>query len=544
MALYHTHRPQTFDSVIGQEHIVRTIMNEIAQEKLSHAYLFSGPRGVGKTTVARVLAKALNCPNRGKGAEPCNTCSSCEEISGGHSIDVIEIDAASHTGVDNVRDNIIENAQFKPTKSPYKVFIIDEVHMLSTAAFNALLKTLEEPPAHVIFVLATTELQKLPETIISRCQRFGFKKIPYEIMKQYLKDVAKEEKVKIDDDVLDRIINKSDGCARDALSLLDQVFSTGEKHITADVASVVLPTSPIEETAAFVGHCIHKDAEKALGILTTLVDNGVNLMQFSIDVIELLRVVMITKVSGKFPTVALDVGEEVKTSLEQLGKETSILDVIALTDLATKRRLEIRTAPIPQLPLELLVLEWCHQSVQVPVSPAPMSQPAKQPAPAPASVQKQPPVAAVLEEAPEPVEEIVIHEPVEEPKKTIIEQVKEFISSDATVSKEQVSAQWPNFLVGMERISPSLVFILKMANIITINGNTVMLTVPYTFHRDKLLSPTSHRQIEQQLSEVCGSILHVDVTVDETGQQMPEAAPNPELIALAAALGGDIVQSN
>ena len=185
--IYRKYRPQKFSEVTGQEHIIKTIAGEIASGQIAHAYLFSGPRGTGKTTTARLLAKALNCEKRSEGnSEPCDNCLSCEEITGNRSIDVIEIDAASHTGVDNVRENIIDNAQFKPTKSKYKIFIIDEVHMLSTSAFNALLKTLEEPPAHVIFILATTELHKLPSTIISRCQRFNFHKIPTEQMRARL----------------------------------------------------------------------------------------------------------------------------------------------------------------------------------------------------------------------------------------------------------------------------------------------------------------------------------------------------------------------
>src|SRR3989338_4041792 len=183
MALYHVHRPQDYEELIGQEYIVQTLSNQVASGKIAHAYLFSGPRGVGKTTTARILSKAVNCTNR-KDSEsnPCNTCTSCQEITAGNSIDVIEIDAASNTGVDNVRTNIIDNAQFRPTKSKYKIFIIDEVHMLSTSAFNALLKIMEEPPAHVIFVLATTELHKLPETIISRCEHHNFKKPKEELL--------------------------------------------------------------------------------------------------------------------------------------------------------------------------------------------------------------------------------------------------------------------------------------------------------------------------------------------------------------------------
>jgi DNA polymerase-3 subunit gamma/tau len=206
MALYHKHRPQTFSSIWGQEHIIQTITNQIKNNKLAHAYLFSGPRGVGKTTTARLLAKAANCRNRKNGEfEPCDTCDSCQEITSSRSIDVMEMDAASHTGVDNVREQIIENAQTQPTKSKYKIFIIDEAHMLSTSAFNALLKTLEEPPDFVIFILATTELNKVPETIISRCQRFDFKRLPAETIKKQIKKIAKTEGVEIDPAVIDRI---------------------------------------------------------------------------------------------------------------------------------------------------------------------------------------------------------------------------------------------------------------------------------------------------------------------------------------------------
>src|SRR5580692_11403979 len=234
------YRSGTFDEVIGQDHVAQTLKKAIASGRIAHAYLFCGTRGVGKTSMARILAKALNChKSDGPTTEPCGKCSSCVAIARGDDIDVIEIDAASNTGVDNVRE-IIENAQYRPARSRFKVYIIDEVHMLSKSAFNALLKTLEEPPSHVKFILATTEPEKVLPTILSRCQRYDFRNIPTREIAGHLKNISKQEKIEADEDALLLVAKAGAGSMRDALSLLDRLLSVGEKHLTGDMIEQML----------------------------------------------------------------------------------------------------------------------------------------------------------------------------------------------------------------------------------------------------------------------------------------------------------------
>ncbi len=275
ISLYRKYRPQVFASVIGQEHIKQTLQNEIASNRISHAYLFAGPRAVGKTTTARIFACAINCEKRKEGtSEPCNECESCKSILDGRTLDLMEIDAASHTGVDNVRETIIAASRVVNMKLKYKVFILDEVHMLSGGAFNALLKTLEEPPASVVFILATTELHKVPATIISRCQRFDFKKIHPDVMLARLKDLCEQEKKSVADEILLEVVRRSDGCVRDAESLLGQILSLGEKKIDTELAQSVLPRSDYAQVIKLLGKIFSGKVDEALLQVGDLVSNG------------------------------------------------------------------------------------------------------------------------------------------------------------------------------------------------------------------------------------------------------------------------------
>jgi len=517
MALYHKHRPQNFASVIGQEPIVITLSNQVATQKVAHAYLFSGPRGVGKTTLARILAKAVNCENRKTAtSEPCGQCSSCQEISESRSIDVIEIDAASHTGVDNVRENIIDNAQFKPTKSKYKIFIIDEVHMLSTSAFNALLKTLEEPPTHVIFILATTELHKLPETIISRCQRFGFKKVDFETLKKHLQNIAKDEGIKIDKEVVERIVGKSDGCVRDGVSLLDQLMASGEKHLTLENSTLILPSYSRENVLRFIGALINNDTASGVDLLNKQLADGVNLNEFANDTIELLRQMMILKTVGA-QNYNFDLSDADKKEVNKLNLQITPVQFVALIDLLMKRATQIKSAPLPQLPLEMALVEWCKNTDDADF------------------------YTDVADHADKKVEKKA--EPVikkeEFEKKSITQKVKELVHKAEPFGVNEVHSCWNNFIQKIEVQYPSLSFILKMSHLLSVSDNTLKLGVGFGFHRDKLMEKRCQSALENILSELLTTKAKLEIVVVENSDTVSKETD--DLQELASSLGGEVV---
>src|SRR3989344_445071 len=359
MALYRKHRPQILARIVGQEHIVRTLSNQVATGKVAHAYLFSGPRGVGKTTSARILAKAISWPARQEGDfEPCNQCNQCKEISGSSSIDVIEMDAASHTGVENVRENIIENAQFRPTKSKYKVFIIDEAHMLSGSAFNALLKTLEEPPAHAIFILATTELHKLPATILSRCQRFDFKKPSIKEIVGRLQNILALENIKAEKKVLERIAYLSEGGLRDAEGLLGQLISLGTGDIREEDADLALPRSDLNLALKFLEFLIGGNGREAMILIDDLQSQGIDFKYFFNNLIELARKVLYFKITGcadEFLT------EEMNKKISVLSLGASQEKLVKILDIIIARKGDVDNLDIPTLPLELATAEICGE---------------------------------------------------------------------------------------------------------------------------------------------------------------------------------------
>lgn len=506
--LYRKYRPQKFSDLVGQEHLVQTITNEISTGKVAHAYLFSGPRGIGKTTMARLFAKAINCENRKEGSfEPCDQCSSCQEITNGRNIDVIEIDAASHTGVDNVRENIIDNAQFKPTRSKYKVFIIDEVHMLSTSAFNALLKTLEEPPAHVIFILATTEMHKLPATIISRCQRFNFKKINHDVIFDKLKNISEQEDVKIEKAVLERIIGKSDGCLRDAESLLGQIMSLNIKKISQEDVASILPTSDSNEVFSYLDAISEGDSAQAIEIINRLANDGINLEQFALDTLAALRTVMITS-AGQ--TINTDYSDYAKEKIKGLSAKLPKERLLRIIDGLIRRRQEIKQAPVPQLPLELLSIEFSSDN------PAVVHNDNKD--------DSMPPV---------------ITKPSSEAKKQSQKTSSEKKNEPKTqqFSMDKVNEVWPEMISRISEKFPSIVFILKMTEVKSVDGQELNISVPYSLHKEKLEETKLKKSLEDILSELLGGRILVACTVND--EKAP--ASDAEIGNLAAQFGGEVV---
>ncbi len=359
LVLYRKYRPQKFSEIIGQEHVVQTIKNAVSSGVISHAYIFSGPRGSGKTTIARLLAKSLNCRNRKEGdSEPCNKCQSCLEIMEGRSLDLIEIDAASHRGIDEIRE-LRDGIRFSPVKEKYKVFILDEAHQLTKEAVNALLKTLEEPPSHAIFIMATTEIHKMLPTVISRCQRHDFKKLTLaEIVKRLLY-ISKQEKAKIEMPALELIALNSYGAARDAESLLGQVlaFSGSAKEIKAEDIKSLLGIVDSKAVFEFVDFLAEKKAYGAVLYLNNLLENGFDPQEFAKSVVSYLRRLMVLKMNPEGISVLTGFSKEEAINLKAQTAKFNSEEIKKMLRSFLEAESRIKYSSIPQLPLELAIVD-------------------------------------------------------------------------------------------------------------------------------------------------------------------------------------------
>jgi DNA polymerase-3 subunit gamma/tau len=394
-ALYRKWRPRLWDQVVGQDHVVRTLQNAIRSERVGHAYLFAGPRGTGKTTTARLLAKAVNCLETDVQKRPCDHCEHCLAVNDGRFMDLIEIDAASNTSVDDVRD-LRDKINFSPSQGRYKVYIIDEVHMLSTAAFNALLKTLEEPPPHAIFILATTEMHKIPATVLSRCQRHEFRRIPVDEIVGQLKMLCQQEKILIDEDALVLIARQSTGSMRDAISLLDQLASMGEQ-ITLGTAQKVLGTATNQLVIELVEAIQTRRADQGLNCIQRALDSGSDPRQFARQMVDYLRGLLLVRLGNPDQ---IEATPEIRQQMAHHAQSFELAQLIETIRLFNNAATDTRSGWQPGLLLELALAQAVEEKpagavqsrIEVKPQPAPPARsvetrtaaPERVPEPAPA----------------------------------------------------------------------------------------------------------------------------------------------------------------
>lgn len=547
--LYRKYRPQTFADVIGQKHIIKTITNALKNDRLGQAYLFTGPRGTGKTTTARLLAKAVTCSNR-NGIEPCLKCPHCLAMASNSSLDVIEIDAASNTGVDNIRE-LRDSIKLLPTQAAFKVYIIDEVHMLSIGAFNALLKTLEEPPKHVIFILATTSLHKVPETILSRCQRFDFSRLPLDHIIEKLTGIAKSEGVTIDASALEMIALAAEGGMRDAESLLMQVISLEDKNITTDEVSSILGITDQQKVTQLIEHIANRDTTQALSLINHIVDNGADLYIFTNSLLHTLRQMLIISIdSHLIETLALEMTQEHAKTLTHHAQLLTTAGIVSLIELLQVARKEIRLASIPQLPLEIAIIKCIiPSSVTVaPIQSAPShtTKPATHVMPTPSTI---PPVKVV---APKPTIKLT---PQPAPIPTVVQGTEtisasaseptDAIAIDSSITVDVVKQHWLAIIDKTREFNSSLSRTLENCQPLRIEDGTVVLGAKFAMYKDKINLIENKLTVESAFDTILKSKVKVKVVIDESiSLQKPSgfATPtNPIITEAMNILGGNIV---
>ncbi len=562
--LYRKYRPRVFADVYGQDHVTSTLKNEIKEGRISHAYLFTGSRGTGKTTCAKILAKAVNCPNAVDG-EPCNACEICKGLDSGTIYDVVEIDAASNNGVDNIRD-LREEVNYTPTRGKYRVYIIDEVHMLSTGAFNALLKTLEEPPAHVIFILATTEVHKLPATILSRCQRFDFKRIQPETMAVRLQQVAGLEGMELAPDAATLIARIADGALRDGLSILDQCAGRS-KQITAQLVSEVAGLAGREALYRLSDAVLARDSSAAVEELAQLHENSYDMERLCVEMINHFRNFMMVKTVKKSRELIICTDDEYKHIEESAGQFT-LAQILRGLDLFQSTLVKIKGGATPRIEMEMAFVRLCEPKLEtdpdainqrlsaleravqngVPAAPVKTVQspaPAAHPAPAQPTVPptSQPtPAAAAPAPEPEPVSATSaepVSAPVPEPAPVQPEPPVPLepaaaapAPAPAADSEQKLFMQWADLMEILHRTDIALFGVLSGSQGYT-RGEFFLIDSPNPTIKEFIKISTHAKAIRAALHELTGHNYKLGLFKKKSTEQAPRRDPLEDLLSKA-----------
>lgn len=518
-ALYRKYRPKEWDEVLGQDHIVTTLKNAIAADRVGHAYLFAGSRGTGKTTLARLLAKAVNCTNPDPTKRPCNECDHCKAVNDNRFMDLIEIDAASNTSVDDVRD-LRDKINFSPSQGKYKIYIIDEVHMLSTAAFNALLKTLEEPPPHAIFVLATTEIHKIPATVLSRCQRHEFRRVPVGEIVTNLKMIVKAENLQADDDALIQIARQSAGGMRDAISLLDQLSSTGDK-ITLALAQTVLGTATSQTVLDTLTSIMDHDPAHGLETIHKALDAGADPRSLARQIVEYLRGLMLIQMGNANQVEATT---DVKKQMQAHAKSFSTSDVLRMMKSFNNAATDLRGGWQPSLSLELALAEVLDDS-------PPQSPPILGGTQGGARQTKPQPVSAPRTET----------QPQVEPPAGVVSEAVSHPEEKSAVSAGDVIKAWKHMSSALPKVQANLSALMNSVKMIDVQGKTLILGLASDVLVSKIDKPDQIEAIQKLIKDEFGADVSVRCVVTNAKGKIPANVVQDGMVATAIQHGGEIV---